>query len=190
MSDLEIPLRESGSGKIETGTASESMIPAIYRELRQIAGRMMADERPGHTLQATALVHEAYLRLAQTDGCVPPWKSRGHFFSAAAEAMRRILIEVARKKSARKRGSGAYHTPWDDSKIEVGTPAAELLEIDEALGKLEAEDTDLANLVKLRYFAGMTVPETAAALGISTRSVNRKWECARAWLYREISRSR
>ncbi len=176
----------TGGGAGQRDPAHPNLDEYTYGELRQIARKMMAGERPGQTLQATALVHEAFLRL----GGDQRWNSRAHFFGAAAEAMRRVLIDNARRKHAQKRGAGAEHTAWDDSRIEVGTPPEELMEIDEALGKLEAEDPDLARLVKIRYFAGMTVAETASALDVSERSVNRMWKCARAWLHREIENSR
>ena len=169
--------------------AAKRLLPIVYEQLKAIARRRMATERAGHTLQATALVHEAYLRLADGEGDAGSWNSPAHFFSAAAEAMRRILIENARRKMAAKRGGGADHTELDHSKIAMPTPPDELLAINTALDKLEAEDAKLATVVKLRYFAGMTVPETAQALGSSARTVNRQWECARAWLYREISES-
>ncbi len=179
-------------GLIEDGdtNAAEGLVSLTYDELKRIAAHLMAIERPGHTLQATALVHEAYIRLAKGDGQLAQWHNRGHFFSAAAEAMRRILIESARKKLAKKRGGGAMHTVWDDSRSDVDTPPADLLEVDGALAKLEAEDPALATVVKLRFFVGMTIPETASALDSSPRKVSRQWSCARAWLQREISESR
>lgn len=167
--------------------AGEHLLPLAYEELRRIAASLMANERDGHTLQPTALVHEAYMRIAGPDGEVGKWNSRGHFFSAAAEAMRRILIESARRKMAKKRGAGAEHTALDNSKVAADSRSEELLAVDAALDKLEEEDQALANIVRLRYFVGMSVPETAAILETSPRTVNRQWECARAWLYREIS---
>jgi RNA polymerase sigma factor (TIGR02999 family) len=167
-------------------SASNELVSLAYKELRRIAANMMAQERAGHTLQPTALVHEAYLRMAGPDGNGSAWNSKGHFFAAAGEAMRRILIENARRKMTAKRGGGAEHTRWDDSRIGGDPPAEDLLELDAALEALEAADSDLANVVKLRFFVGMTVPETAAALGTSARKVNRQWKCARAWLYRHI----
>ena len=174
---------------IERGdeAAGTELLPLVYAELRRLAVRKMADEREGHTLQPTALVHEAYLRLVGPDGEDRKWNSQAHFFGAAAEAMRRILIENARRKGRIKRGGDFQRVTWIESQIGVGPPEEELLAVHEALTKLEVEDPDLARLAKLRYFAGMTVPETAAALGISPRSVNRQWECARVWLYCEIS---
>lgn len=179
---------DSNDDDFKSGDA-DRLLALSYDELKRIAAHMMAKERSGHTLQATALVHEAYLRLADGEGDAGSWNSPAHFFSAAAEAMRRILIDNARRNKAAKRGGGAEHTELDHSKIATPTPPDELLTINTALDKLEAEDAQLATVVKLRYFAGMTVPETAQALGSSARTVNRQWECARAWLYREISES-
>ena len=172
-------------------TAAEKLLPLIYEELRKLAASRMANERVDHTLQATALVHEAYMRLVPNDGSKPEthWDGRGHFFAAAAEAMRRILIESARRKRAQKRGGALVRQTWDDSRIATAADPDEILAVDEALTKFAVEEPELAQLVSLRYFAGMTIPETAAALGISPRSVNRQWDCARAWLFREISRS-
>lgn len=172
-------------------TAAEKLLPLIYEELRQLAASRMAGEREDHTLQATALVHEAYARLVKSDDADSPqqWDNRGHFFAAAAEAMRRILIESARRKQTEKRGGDFVRKTWDDSKIGTAADPDEILAVDEALKKFAVDEPELAKLVSLRYFAGMTVPETAVALGISPRSVNRQWDLARAWLYREISRS-
>ena len=167
--------------------AAEKLLPLAYDELRRIAAGKIAAERKGHTLQATALVHEAYLRLAGPDGEARHWNSRGHFFAAAAEAMRRILIESARRKAAMKRGGDQVRTEFNESQINAGQASDDILAVDEALKKLEREDPNLAEIVKLRYFAGMTVPETASALGVSPSTVDRAWRCARAWLYREIS---
>ncbi len=136
----------------------------------------MAGERIDHTLQATALVHEAFIRLVGKDDESEPHRDgRGHFFSAAAEAMRRILIDSARRKPADKRGGGAVHKMWDEFRMGIAAKPDEILAVDEALTKLSEEDPDLAKIVSFRYFAGMTVPETAAALGISTSSVDRQW---------------
>lgn len=168
--------------------ASERLLPLAYEELRRIAAQKMASERAGHTLQPTALVHEAYLRLLGPDGEEADWDSRGHFFSAAATAMRRILIESARRKQSLKRGGGVRQTAWSDSKLEFTLPSDEILAVDEALSKLESEDPALGKVVTLRYFAGMTVPETAAALGVGTSTVDRQWKCAKAWLYQEMTR--
>ena len=172
--------------------AGEKLLPLIYDELRQLAASRMANERVDHTLQATALVHEAYIRLVGKENdeakSQKQWDGRGHFFAAAAEAMRRILIESARRKKSEKRGGEFVRKTWDDSRFAAVADPDEILAVDEALTRFAAEEPDLAKLVSLRYFAGMTVPETAAALGISARSVNRQWGLARAWLYREISR--
>lgn len=186
MNEVTRILGEIQKGDLEAGS---ELLPLVYAELRRLAVRRMANERAGHTLQPTALVHDAYLRLVGPDGADQNWNGQAHFFGAAAEAMRRILIESARKKGRIKRGGEFDRVTWVESQIGDGSPGEELLAVNEALEKLEAEDPDLARLAKLRYFAGMTVPETAAALGISPRSVNRQWECARAWLYCEISGS-
>jgi RNA polymerase sigma factor (TIGR02999 family) len=174
-------------------TAGEKLLPLIYEELRQLAASRMANERVDHTLQATALVHEAYVRLVgnENDETKPQrhWDGRGHFFAAAAEAMRRILIESARRKKTEKRGGDFVRKTWDDSKFGTAADPDEILSVDEALTRFAVEEPELAKLVSLRYFAGMTIPETAAVLEISPRSVNRQWDCARAWLHREISRS-
>lgn len=166
--------------------AAEGLLPLAYKELRRIAAHKMASERPGHTLQPTALVHEAYLRLVGPEGEQPHWKSRGHFFAAAAEAMRRILIESARRKMSIKRGENPEMTTFDEEKFEIETPPERLVAVDEALSKLETQNPDFARIVKLRYFAGMTAPEIASALDTSVSSVNRTWKSAKVWLYREI----
>ena len=168
-------------------SAGRKLLPLAYDELKRLARKKMSEEREGHTLQPTALVHEAYLRLAGPEGKEPNLNSRGHFFSAAAEAMRRILIESARRKGRQKRGGGFERITWEESIAGISPLDEEMLAVDEALKKLETEDAELARLVKLRYFAGMTIAETASVLGISPRSVNRQWECAKAWLYCEIS---
>ena len=167
--------------------AAERLLPMAYKELRRMAAARMSHERAGHTLQATALVHEAYLRMMGPDGGERTWNSKGHFFSAAAEAMRRVLIEHARKKQSLKRGGDRVRTTLDESGLAMDSPVEDVLVVNEALEKLEAEDAALAKVVKLRYFAGLTIPETASALEVSERTVNRQWTCARAWLYREIS---
>ncbi|MGI9244797.1 MAG: sigma-70 family RNA polymerase sigma factor [Verrucomicrobiales bacterium] len=173
------------AGKTE---AAEELLPLAYDELHRIAAQKMASERAGHTLQPTALAHEAYLRLLGPDGAEKHWDSKGHFFSAAARAMRQILIESARRKKSQKRGGGAEHTAWSDSMLEFSVPTEEVLAVDEALQTLEKEDPALAQVVLLRYFAGMTVPETAAALGVGTSTVDRQWKCAKAWLHQEMKR--
>ncbi len=167
--------------------AAEELLPLTYQELRRIAGQMMANEREGHTLQPTALIHEAYLRLASPEGEQPEWDCRAHFFTAAAEAMRWILIDHARRKLTRKRGGDQVRTTWEEAEFETEFPPEELITIDEALKKLEIENPKAAEVVKLRYFAGMTVPEAASALGVSPRTVDRTWQGAKAWLFRELS---
>jgi RNA polymerase sigma factor (TIGR02999 family) len=162
--------------------ASEQLLPLVYDELRKLAAQRLAQEKPGQTLQATALVHEVYLRLLGAEGAVG-WNSRGHFFAAAAEAMRRILIDRARHKQTRKAGGG--HCLLDlegiEPALEVGSDDR-LLALDEALGRLEAEDPRKAELVKLRFFAGLTAEQAAAALGVSTSTAEKDWAYARSWL--------
>jgi RNA polymerase sigma factor (TIGR02999 family) len=160
-------------------------LPSVYQELRHLAGHMMARKTPGQTLQATALVHEAFLRLSRTE--TRQWQSPAHFYSAAAEAMRRILIEEARRKGSLRRGGGQQRLCLDEVHLALDTPADHLLAIDEALGKLAAEDPMKAELVKLRFFAGLTVAEAGKLLGISERTVKRQWAFARAWLYQELT---
>jgi RNA polymerase sigma factor (TIGR02999 family) len=166
--------------------ATEHLLPLVYDELRRLAAQKLAQENPGQTLQATALVHEAYLRLVagpQTQS----WNSRGHFFAAAAEAMRRILVENARRKQQVGRGGGRQHVPLDAAQIAAEVPSADLLALDESLRRLEERDAEAARLVKLRYFAGMTMPQAAEALGISLRTAERSWTYARTWLHRDLS---
>jgi RNA polymerase sigma factor (TIGR02999 family) len=164
------------------------LLPLVYDELRQLARRRMAAERPGHTLQATALVHEAYMRLV--GGAGPGWRDRGHFFAAAAEAMRRILVDQARRRNALKRGGDRQRVALDDLEDAGGLggtePAVDLVALDEALGRLEAEDGRKATLVKLRYFTGLTLDQAAAALGISPATADRDWTYAKAFLYAEL----
>ena len=167
--------------------AAEKLLPLTYDELRRIARHMMAGERDGHTLQPTALIHEAYIRLTGPEGGQPDWDCRAHFFGAAAEAMRWILIDHARRKLAIKRGGDRVRATFDEAEFETAHPPEELIDVDGALKKLEAENPKAAEVVKLRYFAGMTVPEVAKALGISPRSVDRTWQGAKAWLFRELS---
>ncbi len=167
--------------------ASDQLLPLVYNELRRLARQRLADERSGQTLQATALVHEAYLRLVGK-GCEQPWNGRGHFFAAAAEAMRRILIENARRKIALKRGGDLSRRELDGEQLIVPEPREDLLALDGALNKLAVVHRQAANLVQLRYFAGLTLPEAAEALDISPRTAGRLWTYARAWLRREIER--
>lgn len=163
--------------------AAAELLPLVYEELRKLAARNMAHERPGHTLQPTALVHEAWVRLTEKD-C--PWENRRHFFAAAAEAMRRILIERARRRKVLAKGGFAEPTEWTESKVAVSAPADEVLAVHEALTGLAAEDAVAAELVKLRYFVGLSMPEAAEALGLPLRSAERLWTFARAWLRHEI----
>lgn len=167
--------------------AAEQLLPLVYDELRRLAAEKMAQEKPGQTLQPTALVHEAYLRLVDTDKA-QHWHGRGHFFAAAAEAMRRILVEQARRKGRLKRGGDWHRDPLDEEAIAAPAPDPPLLEMDAALTELEAKNPRQAQVVKLRYFAGLTVEETAALLGVSTSTIDRDWTYARAWLFREMTR--
>jgi RNA polymerase sigma factor (TIGR02999 family) len=173
--------------------ASEELLPLVYEELRKLAAARLADEKPGQTLQATALVHEAYLRLVGNEEPARPWNGRGHFFAAAAEAMRRVLVENARRKGAEKRGGGGQRIPLDDVEddVEVVAPASpdDLLDLDEALAALERSDRTAAELVKLRYFAGMTLREAAAALTLAPRTADAVWAYARAWLLDRLKSS-
>jgi len=172
--------------------AGEQLLPLIYDELRKLAAQKLAQEAPGQTLQATALVHEAYLRLlprAGDDAATDKhWDSSRHFFAAAAEAMRRILIDRARDKRRLKRGGGWRRLNLEQIDLSVNEPPAEILLLDTALQKLAAEDAECADLVKLRFFAGLTLEDAAHALGISRRSADRYWAFARSWLYDELRR--
>ena len=165
--------------------ATEQLLPLVYRELRELAAQLLAREPPGQTLQATALVHEAYLRLA-SGGDDLGWDSRGHFFGAAAEAMRRILVENARRTDSLGRGGNFPRVEPDERLITTGSPGVDLLALDEALEQLAAVDGEAAELVKLRYFAGLTTEEAGEALKISARSAYQSWAFARAWLYRRL----
>jgi RNA polymerase sigma factor (TIGR02999 family) len=165
--------------------AAEQLLPLVYHELRKLAAQKMAEEKPGQTLQATALVHEAYLRLVGS--AEHPWKSRGHFLCAAAEAMRRILIEQARRKGSVKHGGGRRRVDLDEVSPAASQPGnGDLLAIDEALTRLAQQEPVRAELVKLRFFGGLTMPEAAAALGISLATAERYWVFARAWLCAEL----
>ncbi len=167
--------------------AAEDLLPLVYEELRRIAGHKMAGEAPGHTLQATALVHEAWLRL--TGPNEQNWENRAHFFSAAAEAMRRILVEHARRRRSIKRGGGAHKTELDESSLILAAPPDELLAVHEALNNLAQQDPQAAELVKLRYFVGMTMEEAASAMDIPKRTAESVWTYARVWLSREIRKA-
>jgi RNA polymerase sigma factor (TIGR02999 family) len=167
--------------------AAEQLLPLVYDELRKLAAQKLARERPGQTLQATALVHEAWLRIAGSDQHT--WNGRAHFFGAAAEAMRRILIDRAHRKLAVRHGGGLARAEADVADIEIAAPggdADELLAVHETLDRLAAHDARGAQLVKLRYFVGLTIEEAAEALGVSAPTAKRDWAYARAWLFREI----
>ena len=167
--------------------AADELFPLVYRELRQLAASKMASEQAGHTLQPTALVHEAWMRLVGSEN--PHFDGRGHFFAAAAEAMRRILIERARRKQTAKRGAGFERLDLEHADIAIHVSDETLLLVNDALDKLAREDSKAAELVNLRFFAGMTNEEAAVALGVSVRTAKRHWTFARAWLYDEIRRS-
>ena len=173
---------------IEEGesNAAEQLLPLVYKELRRLAAQKLAQEKPGQTLQATALVHEAYLRLVDVENA-QHWESRGHFFAAAAEAMRRILVENARHKRSQKSGHGRQRLPLDDVEATVGAPPDDLLALDEALARLERENQEAADLAKLRLFTGLSVDEAADALRVSRRTGFRLWTYARAFLQAELS---
>ncbi len=172
---------------IEAGdpNAAEQLLPLVYGELRSLAAQKLAREKPGQTLQATALVHEAYVRLVDTDQA-QAWNSRGHFFAAAAEAMRRILIESARRKQSHKQGGGRARRDIDSLDLAAPEPPEEVLALDEALEKLATQDRSAADVVRLRFFAGLPLAEVAELLGISPRTADRLWAYARAWLHQEI----
>jgi RNA polymerase sigma factor (TIGR02999 family) len=166
--------------------AAEDLLPLVYAELRQLAEIRLTHEKPGQTLQATALVHEAYLRIAGDHGDEKTWKTRAHFYAAAAEAMRRILVENARRKKTLKRNGGGVRVNLDS--INLSDVREDLLALDSALNKLEATKPQSVELVKLRYFAGLTAQEAAESLGISLRTAERKWNYARAWLRCEMEK--
>jgi RNA polymerase sigma factor (TIGR02999 family) len=172
---------------IEQGDAraAEQLLPLVYNELRKLARAKLAQEQPGQTLQATALVHEAYLRLVDVDRA-QRWDSQGHFFAAAAEAMRRILVEHARRRRSLKRGGGLVRHDLDDVKLAVPELEDDLLALDEALARLAEKDAVKARLVELRHFAGLTIEQAARALGLSTTTAHRHWNYARAWLHQAI----
>jgi RNA polymerase sigma factor (TIGR02999 family) len=167
--------------------AAEQLLPLVYDELRRLAAQRLAREKPGETLQATALVHEAYLRLVGEEKG-QHWDSRGHFFAAAAEAMRRILIDQARHKQSQRRGGGWKRQPLDHQQIAAPVPSLHVLALHEALERFERVDRLKADLVKLRYFAGLTIPQAAEALGISSTTADRYWSYARAWLHAELKK--
>ena len=172
---------------IEQGdpSAAEQLLPLVYDELRRLAAQKLAQEKPGQTLEATALVHEAYLRLVDTDKA-QHWNSRGHFFAAAAEAMRRILVENARRKRRRKHGGGQARVDLDQLEVAAPEKGDDLLALDEALSQLSVTDPQAAELVKLRYFAGLTIRQAAEVLGVAPRTADFLWAYARSWLLQKI----
>ncbi len=169
--------------QIESGdpAAAEQLLPLVYEELRKLAAAKLAQEKPGQTLQATALVHDAYLKLVDTEEA-QHWNSRGHFFGAAAEAMRRILVDSAKRKQSTKRGGQLERVGLDDDQIEAPSRGIDLIALDEALNRLAVHDSRKAELVKLRYFAGLTIRQAAEALGISESTADADWAYARSWL--------
>jgi RNA polymerase sigma factor (TIGR02999 family) len=166
--------------------AAEQLLPLVYDELRKLAAQKLAQEKPGQTLQATALVHEAYLRLVDVEKA-QHWNSLGHFFAAAAEAMRRILVEQARRKRRAKHGGDRRRVGLEEAAKIAEAPSEDLVGLDEALHQLEAADAVAAQVVKLRYFAGLPLPQVAKALGLSLRTVERNWTYAKTWLHRALA---
>jgi len=181
MSDITRVLRAIGNGD---GQAAEELLPLVYDELRKLAAARIAYEQPGQTLQATAIVHEAWLRLV-SDG-ERSWQNRGHFFAAAAEAMRRILIENARRKSALKRGGGQLRVDIEDVELADASPDDTILLIDDALKELEIESPEKAKIVVLKFFGGLTNQQIAENFGTTERTIERQWAFAKAWLYAKI----
>jgi RNA polymerase sigma factor (TIGR02999 family) len=167
--------------------AAAELLPLVYQELRRLAAARLAQENPGQTLQATALVHEAYVRLVGSNSGASNWDHRGHFFAAAAEAMRRILVDAARHKQSLKAGGGLNRCELAESRIVAPAPAADLIALDDALARLAAVDPEAAQLVNLRFFAGLTSQQAAEALGVSTRTAERMWTYARSFLFKEMS---
>ena len=184
MLDITQILRQISSGNQQS---AEQLLGLVYTELKRIAAQKMAGEAPGHTLQPTALVHEAWIRMVGEGDA--QFENRAHFFSAAAEAMRRILVDSARRKHALKRGSGVAHEELQEDRLARALPDDELLAVDEALELLTKEDPAAASLVKYRYFVGMTMDEAAATMGMSLRTAERTWTYARAWLRRQIGKN-
>jgi RNA polymerase sigma factor (TIGR02999 family) len=181
MSEITQVLQAIGRGK---GRASEELLPLVYEELRRLAAARMAQEQPGQTLQATAIVHEAWLRLVG-DG-ERTWQNRAHFFGAAAEAMRRILIENARRKSALKRGGGLARVDIEGLDLAAAAPDDKILLINEALEKLQMEDPEKARIVVMKFFGGLTNQEVAEALSVTERTIERQWAFAKAWMFQAI----
>jgi RNA polymerase sigma factor (TIGR02999 family) len=191
MTDITVILDQVAQGDKH---AAEELLPQVYSELRRLAAQKLVNEKPGQTLDATALVHEAYLRLVPSRPAGPPhgkqWDGRGHFFAAAAEAMRRILVENARRKTRLRHGGGKTRLDLDAAgSFADDGPAVDLVALDEALSRLAAVAPDKAQVVKLRFFAGLTMPEIAAVLGVSLATVERHWTYARTWLYAELDNS-
>jgi RNA polymerase sigma factor (TIGR02999 family) len=182
MSDVTHILRQIDAGD---PTAAAQLLPLVYDELRRLAAARMAQEAVGHTLQPTALVHDAYLRLVDVP-LVQNWNSRGHFFMAAAEAMRRILVESARRKQRLKHGGNRRRVDLDQIEFSVNPASDDLLALDEALERLAGEEPACAEIVKLRYFAGLTIEAAAAVRGISVRTANRDWAYSKAWLHQQL----
>jgi len=166
--------------------ATDELLPLVYEELRLLAARKLSQEKPGQTLQATALVHEAYIRLVVGEG--QSWNSREHFFKAAAEAMRRILVESARRKGRLRRGGNRDRVSLDDVDLAIGGLPEDVVALDEALAKLAEEKPLIVKAIELRYFAGLTLEQIAGILGVSERTVSSYWTYAKAWLYREITK--
>lgn len=174
-------LQEVAAGRVK---ASEQLLPLVYEELLVIARQRLRDERAHHTLNATALVHEAYMRLVGDDAAA--WENRAHFFGAAARAMRQVLIDYARKRGRAKRGGDQTRIPLNVVDLAVEAPVEDVLAVDRAVEKLAVKDPRMAEVVQLRFYAGLSVEETAAALGMSERTVRREWSLARAWMMREL----
>ena len=175
-------LRSISAGEAK---AASELLPVVYKELRHVAHRLMGHLRPGQTLQPTALVHEAYLRVAGSED--PGWEGRRHFFAAAAHAMRDILVEEARRKSALKRGGGRERVTLEEAALRIEPPSEYVLALNEALKRLEQDDPRKGQIVLHRYFAGLTIEETAEVLGLSHATVEREWRYTRAWLHKELS---
>ena len=186
MSDFTRLLSSAGRGDPQ---AAEQLLPLVYDELRQLAAQRLAHEAPGQTLSPTALVHEAYLRLVDVKD-PQHWEGRGHFFAAAAEAMRRILIDNARRKQAEKHGGGWQRHKLLEAELAIDSTGAELFAVDEALSRLAEREPVVARLVELRFFAGVTLKEAGECLGLSARTAYRHWAYARAWLRRELDQAR
>ena len=185
MSDITLLLQAASRGE---RLASEALLPLVYEELRRLAMARMAREQPGQTLQATALVHEAWMELGA--GAGQTWENRAHFFGAAANAMRRILMLAARRKARLKHGGGQTRLNIDDVDVPAPTPEEDLLLLNEALERLEEEDSEQARIVVLKYFGGLTNEEVSKSLGLSPRTVDRQWACAKAWLFHWMRKAR